>query len=396
MPEKRKPSTGRRVAVLLAATAMLALAMLLVPRVRAHIVHTFGPHYWQFKYHYLTYREVSPNEAGDGRSPLQIRLQDPMGIDVDGAGNVYVSDRGRLIWKIVPGEVATVIGGTGQRGSSPDGVPAVEASLGLPEGLCVDADGRVYVADSLNNLVLRIEHDGTLTRVAGSGDQGFSGDGGPALDAALNRPFDVRVDDAGNIFIADFANHRIRKVTRDGLIDTVAGTGVPGYSGDGGTARAAQLNGPYGVFPTADGGLLIADSSNNVIRIVDANGIITTIAGTGERGFSGDGGPALAARLDTPQSLYVSRDGQIYINDEHNHAIRVIDQDGVISRVAGTGHMGLAEEGAQGVRAPLKDPDNLVVLSDGTVLITDGDNGRVVALETDGSLHRFAGQRSQK
>ena len=388
-----KGVTRRRLAALAVVGAVaVAVGIILAPKVRGYVMHNYGPLYWDIKYYYLTYRHVSPSNAGDGGVASQILLQDPMGVDVDAAGNVYLSDRGRLIWKIGPGNVATVIGGTGSRGSSPDGVSATEADLGLPEGIGLDARGRVYFADSLNSLVLRIELDGTLTRVAGTGEEGYSGDGGLARDAALARPFDVRVDAAGDIYIADFGNNRIRKITPDGIITTVAGTGEPGYSGDGGPAREAQIDGPYGLFPTGDGGVFIADSRNNVVRLVDTNGVISTIAGTGERGFSGDGGPALAARLDSPQALYLGRDGRLYINDEHNHAIRVLDSEGHIFRVAGTGRAGWAETGQPGIEAPLNDPETMVVRRDGSVLITDGDNGRVVVLNADGSLHPFAGR----
>ena len=396
MRKPRKPGLAKRVAVVLAVAILLAAVILLVPRVRGKLIKVFGPYYWEFKKYTHPYREVDPGEAGNGGPASEILLQDPMGIDVDRGGNIYVSDRGRLIWKIAPDGTATVVGGTGQGGLPPDGALALEADLGRPQGLCLDAEGRIYFADSRNDLVLRIEADGTLTRIAGTGERGFSGDGGPATDAALNVPFDVRVDGEGSVFITDFGNHRIRKVTPDGRIHTVAGTGEAGYSGDGGRAEAAKLDGPYGSLPTPDGGLLIADSGNNAVRRVDAEGIITTIAGTGERGFSGDDGPASAARLDSPQSLYLGPGGRIYVNDEHNHAIRVIDPDGTISLVVGTGQPGLAADGVPGEGAPLNDPEDLALGPDGSLFITDADNARVIVIDTEGRLRHIAGRPKEE
>jgi sugar lactone lactonase YvrE len=358
------------------------------------LLHKFGPQYWEWQYYYRNYEQLEPHEVGNGRSPLEILLQDPVGIDTDGDGNIYVSDRGRFIWKFEAGEPAVIVAGTGRRGSSRSGILAIDSALGLPEGICVDEDGRIYFADSFNNVVMRVERNGILSRIAGTGKKGMSGDGGPAVAADLRRPFDVRTDSAGNIYIADFGNHRIRKIDADGRITTIAGNGEKGYSGDGEQARQARLNGPYGLIPDDRGGILIADSGNHVIRYVDADGVITTIAGIGEAGYSGDGGAAINARLDTPQSMYLGSDGRVFINDEHNHAIRVIDKNGLIKTIVGTGSAGLAADGTLGSLSPLNDPENIAVLKDGTVLITDGDNGRVWRLGTDLILRHLAGRGS--
>jgi sugar lactone lactonase YvrE len=339
---------------------------------------------------------LSAAELGDGGPVGEVRLFDPMGLGRDAAGNLLVSDRGgggpgRVVWRFGPDGTARIVAGTGRRGTAPSGIPARRSDLGSPQGLCVDAVGRVYFADSYNHVVLRIEEDGTLRRMAGNGHPGGQGDGGPATDAALNQPYDVRLDSDGNLYIADFGNHRVRKVTPDGRIQTVAGRGEAGYGGDGGPATAALLNGPYGVYADANIGLLIADSHNHVIRVVDRRGDIRTRAGTGKRGLAGDGGPASSAVFDTPQSLSVSASGSIYVGDEHNHVIRVIEPDGSIRRVAGTGRAGFSPDGTPADGGRLEDPENIVLSDDGMMFFTEAGNARVRYVGLDGRLGTIAG-----
>lgn len=337
---------------------------------------------------------LTPVELGDGGPVARVRLLDPMGLGRDGAGGLYVTDRGgggsgRVVWKLAGG-AARVVAGTGRRGTAPAGIPARRSDLGSPQGLCLDASGRVYVADSYNHLVLRVDGDGMLRRVAGTGRPGSRGDGGPATQASLNQPYDVRLDGEGNLYIADYGNHRVRMVDARGVIHTVAGLGLPGYSGDGGPAGDARLNGPYGVFPHASLGLLIADSYNHVIRVVDRAGIIRTLAGTGRRGFSGDGGTALRATFDTPQSVWATTDGAVYVGDEHNHAIRVIEPSGVVGLVAGTGHPGFTPDGGLATRARLRDPENLLPWKGG-LLFTEAGTRRLRYLGPGGRLGTVAG-----
>jgi hypothetical protein len=336
-------------------------------------------------------------ELGDGGPAAEAWLQDPMGLGQDRTGNVFLSDRGlggpgRVIWKVAPDGRATIIAGTGRRGIAGSGIPALAADLGSPQSLALDSAGRVYFADSYNHAVFRIERDGMLTRVAGNGRPGDGGDGGPARQAGLNQPYDVSLDRFGNLYIADFGNHRVRKVTRDGRIQTIAGTGAGGYSGDGGPASLARLNGPYGVSAGWQGGILIGDSFNNVVRRVDDRGVIHTIAGTGRRGHSGDGGPAREAELDAPQGIYADREDVIYIGDEHNHAIRVITPDGIIRNLVGTGSPGFAPDGTPVGNAALNDPENLIVRPDRTILFTEAGNRRVRLVGSDSLLRTFAGR----
>jgi DNA-binding beta-propeller fold protein YncE len=332
----------------------------------------------------------------DGGPADAIALHDPVGIAVDGDGNTYISDRGDwwglgVVWKVDTAGTARVIAGTGLRGDAPVAADARQSDLGSPEGVVVDPAGNVLFVDSYNHLLLRIDADGGLTRLAGDGRAGFAGDGGPATQARLNRPYDVRLDRSGNIYIVDHGNQRVRRISPDGVIDSVAGTGTRGYSGDGGPATAAQLNGPYGIFFDRQDRMLIADSDNNVVRRVAPDGTIATLVGTGEPGFAGDGGPAAAALLRTPESLFVAPDGRLFIGDEHNNAVRVVAPDGTITTLIGNGAPGRSRDGAALDQAQLSDPENLFLRDDGALLVTEGDNRRVRLLRPDGTLDTFAG-----
>lgn len=352
-------------------------------------------------YSFLYFRGAPPSDLkwlGDGGQATGILLHDPTGVAEDELGNVFIADRGRwwglqVIWKIDENGTARVVGGTARRGSVRESVNARQSDLGQPEGLVVDPSGRVYFADAFNHVVLRIEPDGQLSRIAGVGSKGFTGDGSPARKAMLANPFDVDLDSAGNLFIADYGNNRVRMVDKDGTITTVAGIGAVGYSGDDGPATAARLNGPYGITIDLEDRLLIADSHNNVIRRVDRDGTITTIVGTGEAGYGGDGGPAELALLDAPQALFVDQGGRLYVGDEHNHAIRLVTANGIISKVIGDGVAGLSPDGTPSAEAMLADPESLLVRDDGTFLMTEGDNGLVRRISLDDRLETFAGRQ---
>ena len=354
-----------------------------------------GPLY--LSYSKWRYNWRSPADLGDGKNALEIIIEGPMGLAEDNSGNLYVSDReARLIWKIELSGRATVIAGTG-RVTDPNGLPrsrvlARDVDFASPEGIVIDRDGSLLVADSLNHAILRIDRDGYITHVAGNGKRGFSGDGGKATEASLAFPYDVRIDSKGNIYFADVFNHRIRKVDLDGLISTVAGTGVPGFSGDGGPAVNAQLNMPYGILLDTDDNLLIADSDNNVVRKVGADGIIRTIAGNGQRGFEGDGGPPLAAKFDSPQALAVDRNGRLYISDEHNNAIRLIEPAGNVQTLIGMKGPGFSGDDGPASAGQIADPENLWVRNDGSLLISARDNARLRIVSPDGIIKTFAGK----
>jgi sugar lactone lactonase YvrE len=353
-------------------------------------------YYWVFN---LRYPPSDLDELGDGGLKELVLFGDPVGIAEDEFGNIYVSDRGRsgrgrVIWKLDNKGYARIIAGTGRRGGAPANMPARASDLGTPEGLCVDNAGRVYFADAYNHVVLRIELDGSLTRVAGTGRPGYNGDGMPATESLLYHPYDVDIDSQGNLYIADTDNHRIRKVTPSGTIYTVAGTGDSGYDAGGGPATDASLDRPFGLAVDGEDRLYIADSENHVIRRVDHDGTISTVAGVGDPGYAGDGGPARLALLDTPQDIAFDQRGRLLVNDEHNHALRIVEQDGRISTLAGTGAPGFTADEERAASAQLNDPEHLLVRSDGSLLITEGDNFRVLIIRPDGRVWSFAGRGS--
>jgi len=381
----------RVLAVVIPVVAVLLLV--LTPAIKQAIKQ--GPLY--LRYSKWRYDWRSPSDLGDGKDASQIILEGPMGLAEDDAANLYVSDReARLIWKIEPSGRATVIAGTG-KGTGPEGVPrsrvlARDTDFASPEGLAIDKSGNVLIADSLNHAIFKIDSDGYLTYFAGNGKPGFSGDGGKATEASLGFAYDVRVDSKGNVYIADVSNHRIRKVDTNGLISTVAGTGVAGYSGDGGQAVNAQLNMPYGILLDKNDNLLIADSDNNVVRKVGSDGIIRTIAGTGQRGYEGDGGPALAAKFDSPQALAISSSGRLYVSDEHNNAIRIVEPDGVIQTLVGRKGPGYSGDDGAASSAQIADPENLWLRKNGSLVISVRDNSRLRIVSPDGIIKSVAGK----
>lgn len=344
---------------------------------------------WYFN---LRAPQMSPSESGDGRPAPEILLRDLGGLAEDGNGNIYISDRSGFVWKVDPIGIAHVIAGIGRRGTAHTGIPALSSELGSPEGVAVDRRNRVYFADSFNSVVLRIEQDGKLMRIAGDGTAGYDGDGGPATSASLNRPFDIRFDSQANLYIVDVGNHRIRKVDVNGIIRTVAGVGMSGYSGDGGLATAARLNEPYGIYVDMHGNLYIADSGNHVIRKVDKNGVIDTLAGQGRAGYGGDQGPARKALLNSPQFLLIDESGSIYVGDEHNHVIRFISPDGTIATLIGGGEPGYGGDVVPLKQALLSDPEGLILRGDGSLLIADGNNACVRIVRSNGTIVKFAGR----
>ena len=246
-----------------------------------------------------------------------------------------------------------------------DNGPAVDAWLRRASGVAMDHAGNLYIADRDSHRVRKVDPSGVITTVAGTGERephfGGDGDGGPATEARLNFPYDVAVDGNGNLYIADRDNHQVRKVDPSSVITTIAGTGERGFDGDGGPATEARLNLPCGVVVDGAGNLYIVDSFNHRIRKVDTSGVITTVAGSEERGFGGDGGPAAEARLRVPFSVAVDGAGNLYIVDSFNHRIRKVDTSGVITTVAGTGEPGYGRDGGQATEARLASPRGVAV-----------------------------------
>ncbi|TLS67300.1 HYR domain-containing protein [Mariprofundus erugo] len=245
-------------------------------------------------------------------------------IAIDGAGNIYVANLYNQVQKMDAAGNVTTVAGTGVRGFSGDGGAAVSAQLNQPSGVAVDGAGNLYIADTGNHCIRKVDASGNISTVAGTGVLGYSGDGGAAVSAQLAYPNDVEVDGVGNLYIADTANQRIRKVDTSGKISTVAGTSVTGYSGDGGAATLAKIAGVYNIGIDSVGNIYLADSGNNRIRKVDVSGNISTVVGTGVAGFSGDGGPALSAQLNSPKTVYVDSAGNLYIGDGANLRVRKV------------------------------------------------------------------------
>ena len=277
-------------------------------------------------------------------------------------GNIYVADTyNRRIRKVSVTGVITTVAGGGFSGLG-DGGQATAAGLWNPTQALFDAIGNMYIVDAAHNRIRIVNTTGIINTVVGNGQAGFSGDGGPATAAQLHGPQYAAFDAGGNLYIADVANNRIRKVNTGGIISTIAGTGTAGYGGDGGQATNAQLNGPDGVTLDASGNLYIADYSNNRIRMVNTAGIITTIVGTGVAGFSGDGGPATAAQLHGPNDGTVfDALGNFYIPDALNNRIRKVNTAGIISTIAGNGIAGYSGDGGPALAAALNYPGGVAL-----------------------------------
>jgi sugar lactone lactonase YvrE len=290
-----------------------------------------------------------------------------------------------------PGTILT-IAGTGQAGFSGDGGPAAQARLDAPHGLASDTAGNLFMAENNNARVRRINPAGIITTVAGSGNGTFSGDGGPATSAGMT-PVTVAVDSAGNLYLADVASNRIRKVDASGIITTVAGGGNPADGvGDGGPATSARLNIPTGVVLDARGNLFIVEHSGHRIRMVTPAGTISTVAGTGTAGFSGDGGPAAAAQLNLPISVVVDNAGRLYVSDVGNHRVRMVAADGTISTVAGGGNPadGLGD-GGLATEARLNTPVGVALDGAGNLFIADTNDRRIRRVGPVGIISTVAG-----
>jgi sugar lactone lactonase YvrE len=282
-----------------------------------------------------------------------------MGVTVDSSGKLYIADTGnnRIRQVTLDGLINTVAGG-GSSGFSGDGGLATAAMIRMPSGIAVDSSGNLYIADMINNRIRKVTPDGMISTVAGNGTRGFSGDGGQATMAMLNWPNKLAVDSSGNIYFADGDNERIRKITPDGKITTVVGSGNMGFSGDGGPATAAQYIWVGGMTIDSSGNLYFSDYQNHRIRKVDTNGVINTVAGSGTTpgpnggGYSGDGGPATAAKLKHPTGVAVDSAGNIYFGDSDNSVVRKVT-GGIIKTIAGNGHPGYSGDGGPAIQARL-------------------------------------------
>jgi hypothetical protein len=311
----------------------------------------------------------------------------PEGIATNNNGTVYVSNTNDNVVASIVGSVDTTIAGSYEgSGESGDGGPATAATLSGPGGLAVDAQGDVFIADTEDNVVREIATNGNIALIAGNGNEGYAGDAGPAVQATLDSPQSVAVDSSGDVFIADTYNNVIREVTPNGTISTFAGNGTAGYGGDNGPATSAQLTSPSGVAVDSLGNVYIADSGNDVIRRVSTGGTITTVAGNyaadqsngGAGGFSGNGGPATSAQLNSPQGVALDQAGDLFIADTFNNAIREVTPNGTITSLVNTtaakGNSNASTAAASTLSGPYAvGVDN----STGDVYIADTSNNKI-------------------
>ena len=327
-----------------------------------------------------------PAYSGDGGAATSAALQQPKGVHLDGAGNAFIADSvNHRVRKVDSSGTISTVAGNGTAGYSGDGGTATSAKLHDPTDVVADAAGNVFIADSLNNRVRKVDTTGKITTVAGTGVGGYSGDGGAATSAKLDTPAGLALDGAGELLIADSNNHAVRKVDGSGVIRTVAGTGSFGYSGDGGPAGAAKLHRPTDVAIDAAGNLFVVDNLNDAVRKVNTAGTIATVAGTGVSGDSGDGGPATAAQLYGPRGVAVDRAGNLFISDSLNRRIRRVGSSGTITTVVGTGTGGFSGDGGAAGSAQLDEPARMAFASSGDLYVADRNNSRVRKVEAIGS-----------
>jgi len=332
--------------------------------------------------------------AGAGKPAISAQLVAPNNIAVDGQGNIYFSDSGlSQVFKIAANGVISIVAGTGLSTGGGDGGYATGAALDAPEGLAFDSAGNLYIVDSFNSNVRKVDTNGIITTVAGAqGQSGFAGDGGPATSALLANPTGIAIDRSGNIYIADRGNNRIRLVTASsGVITTIAGSNTIGLSGDGGSAAKATFTLPTSLAFDSAGNLYIADENDYVIRRISTAGIITTVAGTGQPGSGGDNGPATKAQLSGPEGIAVDASGNLYIVDTYNQRIRYVNAAGMITTIAGNGVAGFSGDNGPAVSAQFSSPIGIALDASGAVYVADLDNNRVRRFTVGGTIGTFAG-----
>jgi hypothetical protein len=329
------------------------------------------------------------SKLGDGGPATKAGLCGPTDVTLDAEGNMYISDTGDYcigpggdtVRKVDPHGTITTVAGTGEAGFSGDGGLATKAKLNNPFAVAVDREGNLYISGDYR--IRKVDKDGIITTFAGTGEARHSGDGGPATSAQLREPDQMTFDDRGNLYVGDFTS--VRKIDPSGTITTVAGTGRFGFSGDGGPATEAKLT-ASDVALDDKGNLYISDTEHHRIRMVNKDGIIHTVAGTGKEGYSGDGGPAPKAALNLPIGIALDSEGNLFIACHHNSRVRKVDRNGKITTVAGTGEWMFNREKGPATKVALNQPWGLFFDDDSGVLyIADAFNSRIRALRLEGS-----------
>jgi sugar lactone lactonase YvrE len=319
--------------------------------------------------------------TGDGGPATQARLSEPFMCAFDAQGNLYVAEATNHCVRRIDHHtgIITTVAGTGRAGYSGDGGPATQATMNQPYSLQIDAAGHIYIVDRLNAVIRKVDSaSGLISTIAGTGKPGSGGDGGPGMAAQLREPNDCCLDGHGGLLIADVQDQRIRRLDlTTGLITTVAGNGEKVRAGDGLPATAASLFGARAVCVDSRGNMYICEREGNGIRQVDSAGSMSTFAGTGERGYSGDGGPALTATWGAPKALRCDRHDNVIVVDTENHAIRRIDATtGIVTTLAG-GHQGGDGDGGAATAAGLDRPHGCELDAQGNMFIADSNNHRV-------------------
>jgi streptogramin lyase len=320
--------------------------------------------------------------SGDGGPAAAATLNQPFHCSMDRQGNLYVADTFNHCIRKVDARtgVITTVAGNGQKGYSGDGGPATRATLNEPYGVLPDREGNLFIVDRLNCAIRRVDaKTGVISTYAGNGQKGYGGDGGPAHQAQMKEPNALDIDPKGDLYVADVTDNRIRKIdAKTGVITTVSGTGRREFTGDGGPAARAGIQGARGVAFARDGTMYICEREGNRIRRVDPKtGIIATIAGTGQKGYTGDGGPAIQATFNGPKWIHVGPDGHLYVVDTENQCVRRIDRrTGVITTVAG-GRAGPEGDGGPATAAGMGRPHGCWVDGNGNLYTADTNNHRV-------------------
>lgn len=318
--------------------------------------------------------------AGNGAAATAAEINKPHGIAVDRYGNLYIADHNNnVVRKVDTAGIITTIAGTGAAGYNGDGIAATSAQLNLPFEVAVDTLGNVYISDNTNHRIRKIAAgSGIISTIAGTGIGGYIGDGMAATSSEIQYPGGLALDLAGNIYIADQYNHRIREVNAaTGIISTIAGTGVASYWGDGGAATSAELSYPNYIHVDDTGNVYVTDNGNHRIRKINTSGVINTVAGNGTGGYIGDGMAATSSELDFPGGATIDGNGNIYIADYLNSRIRFVNTSGIISTIAGTGVAGYSGDGIVPTSAEINNAVDITIDTKGNLYIADYNNSRI-------------------
>jgi sugar lactone lactonase YvrE len=332
--------------------------------------------------------------AGDGGPATNAEIWNPLGVAVDAGGNIYFADNiNQRIRKVAPNGIITTVAGNGTAGFGNDGGPATSAPLNGPTGIAVDAAGNIYISDWSNHRIRKVSTSGIISTIAGNGTQGYSGDGGAATSAELYNPCGIAIDALGNVYFADTGNQRIRKISTSGTITTVGGNGTAWFSGDGGPATSAQIWNPLGLALDASGNIYFADNINQRIRKISTSGIITTVAGNGTAGFGSDGGPATSAPINAPYGVAIDAAGNLYIGDNSNNRIRQVNAGGIIITLTGNGTGAYSGDGAMANAAQIYHPCGVATDAAGNLYIADQGNQRIRKVTSTVGIKEINGQK---